>query len=353
MIAPAELTVRQFFTQYYLPDQLIEKSQATKSLYVTILNRLETYANRDIFLSELTDSTIASCMAWTLANGGSPATANQTRAHLLAICRYAIKKKKIRKREPDVRKLTELKRKPRAWRLKEFTRILDAARKAEGVVVDPKTGRGIRAGLWWPALLLTLYDSGLRISATMALEWRDLDWDEGAIWVRPEIQKQGAEQYLDLSAETLEALKAIREPARVLIFCWPFDHSGPQWPVLNKRYREILVAAGMPTGRRDLFHKVRRTNASYLKANGGDPTERLGHSTHKVTDRYLDPSICRKARQADLLPRPEPPQQKTQPRFTVEPAPPIGPAPGDASAWINEATTLDPPPPRTRQRELF
>ena len=53
-----------------------------------------------------------------------------------------------------------------------------------------------------------------------------------------------------------------------------------------------------------MFHRIRKSTASYLRLNGGDATARLGHSTAAVTARYFDPRILGECRQARFMPRP-------------------------------------------------
>ena len=59
-----------------------------------------------------------------------------------------------------------------------------------------------------------------------------------------------------------------------------------------------------PATRRDKFHKIRRTVASYFKKAGGDATELLGHSGPEVTKAYIDKTIVGKVHASDLLFRP-------------------------------------------------
>jgi integrase len=57
------------------------------------------------------------------------------------------------------------------------------------------------------------------------------------------------------------------------------------------RLKIILKRAGLPHGRKDKFHKVRKTTASYYEAAGGSAQRLLDHSSPAVTRRYLDPRI--------------------------------------------------------------
>jgi integrase len=139
----------------------------------------------------------------------------------------------------------------------------------------------------------------------MALRWEHFDAAQGLILAMAETQKQLADQLLPVSPQTVAALEAIRGD-RPEIFPWPYDRWAKGWnyPTLHRRFRRLLKAAGLPATRKDQFHSIRRTTASYIKAAGGDATWQLGHSGPKVTEVYYDPRIVQRARQVDLLPRP-------------------------------------------------
>ncbi len=318
MIAPAELTYRQLFRQSYTREKLAKRKnggRASVPIYETCLNRFaQFFADRDPWISEGTDAAVRGTMLMLRDQGRSPATCNQTRRCLLSLIRFAMARKKLRRRQIEVEPFEEPGTCPRAWKSREFFAILHAAAEVEGVIramdADGRELGEMPARLFWTALLLLIYDSGLRISAAMALRWDNVDWETSAVWVAAATQKQNAEQYLDLSPQTMAALRAIAEPARQKLFPWPYDRQPwnrvQNWPALNRGFRAIIAAAGLPVprGQAKLFHRIRRTTASYCKAAGGNPTERLGHSSAAVTQRYLDPSICGQARISALLPRP-------------------------------------------------
>jgi integrase len=49
----------------------------------------------------------------------------------------------------------------------------------------------------------------------------------------------------------------------------------------------LLITHG--TG--SLFHRIRKSTASYIRLNGGNATLQLGHSSMAITERYYDPRI--------------------------------------------------------------
>jgi integrase len=118
--------------------------------------------------------------------------------------------------------------------------------------------------------------------------------------LRAERQKQHADQFLDVGADAIEAAQAILDPPRPRF--WPWMYS---LKCCWERFGRICKAAGVPLakGGGSKFHRIRKSTASYLKLNGGDPTGRLGHSSPKVTEAYFDPRICGESRQARFMPR--------------------------------------------------
>ena len=198
----------------------------------------------------------------------------------------------------DVSLLPTDKRVPEAWSVDEMRRIITAAAETPGMLC------GIPAGKWWPAQLLTLYDTGLRIGALMALESAQLDFETGWLTVPADHQKQRAEQVFQLQADTLDAIAQTRPGERRELFPWPFVDE--RWAVLRKRYRKILQRAGLPTDSRCLFHKVRRTSATLIADALGERAaqDHLGHSSLSVTKRYLDPrKMKRRKPSTAALPR--------------------------------------------------
>jgi hypothetical protein len=114
---------------------------------------------------------------------------------------------------------------------------------------------------------------------------------------RAEYSKQNADQLLKVSAETSKAIEAIRRPEGK-IFPWPHCEA-----LIYFRLKKIFRAAGLPCGRRDLLHKIRRTCATLAHKNGADATVQLGHSCDSVTRKhYLGTDATIQA--ADVLPRP-------------------------------------------------
>ena len=60
----------------------------------------------------------------------------------------------------------------------------------------------------------------------------------------------------------------------------------------------MLTATGLPAGRRDLFHKIRRTSGRAVAKAGGMAAaqEHLGHTDPATTKAYIDPTQCERNR---------------------------------------------------------
>ena len=115
--------------------------------------------------------------------------------------------------------------------------------------------------------------------------------------MRAETRKFGlADKMSELPPVAVEALRAIGQPCRDLVFPWPKCESE-----LWTQYGKILKRAGLTRDRKSKFHRMRRSAASHYEAAGGNATELCGHSTRRVTRAYLDPRIATVVQPARLL----------------------------------------------------
>jgi len=301
-----------FFETTYRPQRLADATEQCAIQYRTTMERFSWYLGHDATIHNLTDDTMEKFLAWLKAGGRANATCNGYRAHLLALWKQAWRKRLRDDLPRDVAKYKAAKRIPEAWSADEVARILNAAKEAPGSI------GGIPACEWWPALLLTLYDTGLRIAALMKLKRSDLNSDRW-LSVPSEVQKQNADQVFRLHPETMDAIDATDRVHRTELFPWPFDGDG-NFRILAKHYRQILRRAGLPDGPRDLFHKLRRTSATAVCDAFDEQAAKkhLGHSSLTVTRRYIDPRLVRSTHgAADAIQRPrldDPDAKKPHPR---------------------------------------
>jgi len=293
-------SLHRFLEERYLPVHPMKPGP--KSEYRSVVRRLGWFAGHDVIVDELSDDLIERFMVW--RRGQVQAiTVNGDRATLLALWREAWRKKLIDMLPRDIRKLKVPKRLPVAWTTEEVSRLLTAAAQEPGLVGV------IPARLFWPALMLLVYDSGLRIGAIRQLHALDLDAG-GFVSARAETQKQLTEQAFSLHADTLAAL-AMLPAEREMLLPIPWTDKAP----INRRLRRILGRAGLPSTSRDLFHKLRRTHGTRVCDRFGDEVARrqLGHSTVALTRAsYIDPrQLHRQTNVAESIERPawNPPDQ--------------------------------------------
>lgn len=281
-----------FYRLHYEPLKLRSRSDNTRRLYATSLRSFGKFLARLPTLADLTDDCVNRYLAWFRRLPRAPASVNKERSNLLAIWRFAARKRYV-DLWPDVEAEVEPDRVPQAWTDQQMFRLFAACGQETGVIAS------IPAGDWWRALHLVAWDSGERIGAVMGVRWPDVDLVGRWVLCRAETRKgKRADKLYRLAEDTATALRAIRRPFE-RVFEWPYHRS-----YLWYKYAAILRRAGLPADRRSKFHRLRRTVASNFEAAGGDATALLGHSRRSITERYLDPRICQKQQAADLLYRP-------------------------------------------------
>ncbi len=295
LIAPADpaRSLLAFFENVYRPRRLTCAADSTISDYRSAIRQFSFTLGCQATLDHLTEDHIERFMHSIVASGKTAERANSRRGTMLALGRLAWKKRLIAEDLRDVEKLPVAKRVPEAWTMEEFSRLLCTAAAQLG------NAAGLPAGTFWPALLLVVFDTGLRISAALSL--RSADFKPPFILARAENQKQKADQALTLHPDTIELLRSTR----------PFDRElllprGGAYNWYGHGLRRILKQAGLPHGPRDLWHKIRRTHATHLANAVGRAAavEQLGHSDPSVTARYLDPRLIDRVHAANVLPRP-------------------------------------------------
>lgn len=250
----------------------------------------------DIELPLLTAAHVRAVMRAVMDAGNSPRTANNYRMSLRYLWSEAedmgfdVPPVPDRKKLPRVKELRHV---PRAWTREQMQRMLLACREAP-------TRRG-----WgpahWEALASTIYDTSLRIGCLMDSDVSQLDTGLCALAIPAHLQKGRAETFQRLHPTTCRLLVDLPRPAGdTRLFPWPF-HEDEIWRQF-KRY--VLIPAGLPHGRRDLFHKVRRTSYTLVAVAHGIAAA-SEHAAHRcdMSRYYLDPSFMPRPNPLDALPR--------------------------------------------------
>jgi len=304
-VAPKEnpdlsMSLAQYLVTYCFKSKLRNKTEDTRRQYEMQIDKFSDFLERDATLVDLDDDLVIACMGWLQEQGKAAATANKFRSHIVAMWGYAYRKHHVDQAH-DVPKVAEAKRWPEAWSVGQVGQILASCQHP--LSRAPLTIDGVPWAKWWTALVLTLYDAGGRISAVLRVKLTDLDLDTGRLMLLAENQKQKADQLLALSPQAINAIRASVDcaPHREFLFPWPMSKS-----MLHIWYDRILQSAGLPHGRRDKFHKLRRTSATQteIALGPGTATRHLGHSSPKVTANYIDTSFIPELQVGPQLARP-------------------------------------------------
>jgi integrase len=280
-------TLSEFFERTYLPVRLVGAADGTVENYRQALTHWRRICG-ETPVAKVNSISIATFQRG-LSVGRSEATVNGYTRPIMAMLRLAADDDFcVIDRAPKVRMLREPKRSPLAITVEEFAKVLAAARSW------PRSIAGYQPIDWWDAVLLTDWETGLRLEALFALRSVDLLWDDRGLFSQAEDAKDKEAAWHELQPATLDAIRKIYDPRRELLF-----PRRVQVKTIGRWFREILDASGIyaPKGCGMRFHRLRRSKASYTELAGGDAQRALGHSARSVTLRYLDPRIVGRAKQ--------------------------------------------------------
>lgn len=272
------MTLSDLFENYFAPLRLRGKSPNTTRLYRCTLRSFERFLKRPATIEDLDDLRIARFLSHR-ASVRSPYTAERERNQLVSLWRFAGDRRIVDSRPclPAASRLPE--RVPKVWTPEELRRLIAVAGATPGIIGDAP------AGIFWRALVGTLYESAERISAIMSTTVDD--WQRPRLLVRAEYRKGGKRDRLytltDPTSDLVDYLCRRRSPDDK-IFRWDRN-----WTYLWNKFGDVVEAAGLPGGRRAKFHQLRRCAASFYAAAGGNPTQFLDHSSPRITRAYLDP----------------------------------------------------------------
>lgn len=283
------MTLLDFLTDVYAPLRAID--DRTIELYRYTIRPFDKFLGRPATLADFEELTVARFLA-SRVRERAPATAGKDRAQLRAMWEFAARRKLV-DTWPTIPMVKVPERVPEAWLAEEMEKIIASAMR------ETTSYDGIPASLWWKALLLLAYDTGERATAMLSLKWRGF---RGSHVIYEAEARKGKRRDIcrDISVETADAMLAIRgdRGPEDEVFPWPRQRS-----YVWKRLEIILERAGLPHGRKDKFHKIRKTTASYFEAAGGNAQQLLDHADPATTKKYLDPRIVRGLSAPAVMPR--------------------------------------------------
>lgn len=314
----AQIPVIELMTDVYVPRNLRSGRNNTTAAYCQTYRQLQEFWRnkkpderlvRNLTLADFADEDLIAQFLHSRCNAAI-GTRNKDLRHIRLLWNFAeelgesLGKLRLKLEKEHLRE-------PECWSPEELTAVIDSAASEPGYVGD------VPARCWWPALILTDYATGARINAMMNTRSDSLDLSGGRLKLSADVQKQKADQWCQLIPEAVAALAAIRPERNVRIFDdWPHDRTEyarerGSWRTLSRRYKQILKRAGLSNGRLDMFHKIRKTFGTEITRAAGIATAQtlLGHSTPKVTARYIDKRFVETPNAATLLRRPTVPIQ--------------------------------------------
>jgi integrase len=290
------MTLLDFFQDVYVKLRMQDATKGAIEQYHVCISRYSRHLKRRATLVDLNEMAVAEWISAMMAEGLSRRTINGRLNMLLTLWRMSKRRKLIDTDLEDVRRLKLQKRPPRAWTVAQMTKIIESCRQAEGRFV------GVSCDRWWVTLVLVLYDTGLRLRSAVSIRFDEIDFERKVLRVPAERMKNFCEQTFPLTDQTLEAIIASVPPRRSALFPYP-----SKWQKdIYGRFKVILQRAGLPTTRRDLFHKIRRTTATHIAVAAGESAavRQLGHQDSSTIKRYIDPTFLSDHDLAKHLPRP-------------------------------------------------
>ena len=256
----------------YIVDNVAPK---TAQRYAVSINQVEPYL-KPLFLDEITRKSLTTMVRERREKGATNATIKRDLTAVSSVLEHAIENDWIDE-NPTLASRRRL-------------------RERRDPITLPDVGDVERAVIAAPGnmahLIFAAWKTGCRQNELVTAERRHLDHARGQLTI---LGKRNKRRVIDLDDETYERLAAIPPPIGSQLL---FYHSGgAAYQAMSSRWRELMlrcVKTGSKTGtpfRRFRFHDLRHLHAvEYLKAGGSlyDLSKRLGHTSVKTTEIYLD-----------------------------------------------------------------
>lgn len=154
--------------------------------------------------------------------------------------------------------------------------------------------------LKWRSFIYLLADTGIRRGEACGLQWQDIDFNNGLVQIRRNLQytpaagiyettpKNGKSRTVDIGPDVASLLRQLRaEQAEACISKWVFTQPGTAEPMHPQSPTRYFTKFGKKYGVEDFHpHLLRHTSASIAITNGADvvsTSARLGHSDTSVT----------------------------------------------------------------------
>ena len=287
-------TLRDVLDAEYIPRRLNLKPLSADQLRYTIRS-FSKFLGHDACLHDLTELSV---LRWLQVRRAqcSMATVKRERGDILCLWKFAHKRGLYPTPPADIEPIKLVQKIPRAFSVADLESILAVTRRLRGEM----RGTGVQRHSWYTSLVLFLYDTGSRITASLGVRPDDINLDSRYVLMEAQHSKTGVEQIVNLSDQTIASIAAMYDQSRELVWPYPW-HKRRLWLNLH----EICDAAGVKLAKGEGFHVLRRTHATYtVKTHGWQRAQAdLGHTNEAMTRRYVDPRLL--GPRGLNLPRPE------------------------------------------------
>lgn len=268
---------------------------STVKWLLVILRKFELHLGREAEIVDLTDSAVNGWSAAMLSdNKLARRTVHSYRRGLLILWRFALDENLTDRPVYKIRRIKLPKLIPRAWSQTEAESLLPQPKSLPGTYPC-----GIRKSSFWLALLLAIWDSGLRIGDLLRLKFSDFNASGVGCVVQ---KKTGWPKPFKFSHATMLAIAAIQTDGRQLVFGEIISRK-----TIYKTMRKLSKAAGLAGGTK----KLRKSGATAVEMKRrGSATPYLGHQDQQMAyDFYVDPTLLNDSIQPPPLRFPEEPPE--------------------------------------------
>ena len=164
-----------------------------------------------------------------------------------------------------------------------------------------------RRTIWWQALVLFAYNTGLRLGSLVIVRWDALEVDADGSWWASVRVKGGDTRRVHCNRFAMQAVESMRPLSGRFDCIWHFPHV-QSW--LQENRRRILLASGLPPDRHFGFHGLRKAHATEAsRIDAVAASLQLGHKDWSTTQNaYIHPNRMKDG--AAKLPQPKMPTRQ-------------------------------------------
>lgn len=302
---PQPMLLTELLEKYCLFNRRLRSPDTVRVYHIAIRQFGTAIGNDSPTTEDLTDENLIRLEKLMESRGRTYFTVNERTGRIKSLWSWAAKKRIVWE-FPTVQRVPTPEPMRKAWSQEDLAKLFSAAARFPGSYDD------VPCSHWWTAFLRLGFETGERGGPMLKLRWEWLD--ERGLDVPGEVRKAGKHAFYRISSQCRADLERIRLPQRELIFPWPLSSCN-----FFLHHKKLNKSAGLPTTRKDLCQRMRRTHLTWWRISGGNATERAQHSSSALTEKfYLDESLMPQMDPAEVLPEihsPEPPKDALPGRY--------------------------------------